>query len=180
MLITWVISLLFLVKYVPKLVGAEPSFDLSAIAADPRYIASFLIYFLLGYLFFSALLVGIGAVCNSLKEAQNLMQPVTLLLMVPLFLMMPIAQDPNSTLAKLMSYVPPFTPFVMMNRAAAPPTPFEYVTTTLLLVVSIIFMLWAAAKVFRIGILMTGKPPKVREILKWIKAPVGSVPERSE
>jgi ABC-type Na+ efflux pump permease subunit len=168
------------VKYVPKLVGSEPPFDFSAIVADPLYIGSFVVYFLLGYLFFASLLVGIGSVCNSLKEAQNLQQPIVLVLIIPILAMVPIAEDPNSTLARVMSYIPPFTPFVMMNRAGAPPTTFEYVSTTLLLVASIGFMMWAAAKVFRIGVLMTGKPPKVGEILKWVRAPVGMVPERPE
>jgi ABC-2 type transport system permease protein len=92
--------------------------------------------------------------------------------------MYPIGKDPNGTLAKVMSFIPPFTPFVMMNRAAGPPTPLEYVLTASLLVVSIVAALWAAAKVFRIGILLTGKPPKLREIFRWIRAPVGMVPQR--
>ena len=73
-----------------------------------------------------------------------------------------------------------FTPFVMMNRAAGPPTMLEYVGTTVLLVAAIAFALWASAKVFRIGILMTGKPPKATEILQWIRTPVGITPGRKE
>jgi ABC-2 type transport system permease protein len=69
-----------------------------------------------------------------------------------------------------------FTPFVMMNRAAGPPTLVEYLGTTALLLASIAVALWVAAKVFRVGILMTGKAPTPREILRWIRAPVGSVP----
>lgn len=170
------------VSLIPMLLGLNTSatlgLDLGKIASDPFYVGGFLVYFLLGYLFYASLLVGIGAVCNSLKEAQNLMTPITIVLMVPLLSMMPIGKDPNGLLAKIMSFIPPFTPFVMMNRAAAPPTPMEYLLTTLLLVVSIALVMWAAAKVFRIGILMTGKPPKITEILRWLKAPVGSVPAR--
>ncbi len=177
---SWAIFFYLAVKFIPRLMAEDPPFDLSVIATDPFYMGSFVVYFFLGYLFMSALLVGIGSVCNSLKEAQNMMMPVTLLTIVPLLLMIPIAEDPNSTLAKGLSYFPPFTPFVMMNRAAAPPSAFEYVATTILMVASIVFVHWAAAKVFRIGILMTGKPPKPAEILKWIRAPVGVVPERRE
>jgi ABC-2 type transport system permease protein len=79
-----------------------------------------------------------------------------------------------------MSFIPPFTPFVMMNRAAGPPAAWEYLATTLLLVASILVAWWAGAKVFCIGILLTGKPPKVREILRWVRAPVGVVPQRRE
>jgi ABC-type Na+ efflux pump permease subunit len=106
------------------------------------------------------------------------MTPVTIVLMVPLLSMMPIARDPNGLLARIMSFVPPFTPFVMMNRAAGPPTPLEYLLTTVLMVLSILVVMWASAKVFRIGILMTGKPPRLGEILRWLRAPVGTVPTR--
>jgi ABC-2 type transport system permease protein len=175
---SWMAVFFLGTKYIPKLLDASGMPDLSALAGDPVYIGSFLVYFLLGYLLFAAFLVGIGAVCTTLKEAQNLMGPVTLLLIVPLMSMIPIGRDPNGMLAKVMSFIPPFTPFVMMNRAAGPPTPLEYVLTATLLVLSIGAALWAAAKVFRIGILLTGKPPKLKEILRWIRAPVGVVPQR--
>ncbi len=178
MVSAWGVFFYLVVKFLPPMLGLEFGFDLGAIISEPRYLLAFVVYFLLGYLLYASLLVGIGSVCNSLKEAQNLMQPVVLLLMIPLFTMMPIAKDPNGLLAKALSYVPPFTPFVMMNRAAAPPTLMEYFTTTALLAVSVALALWAAAKIFRIGILMTGKAPKPMEILRWLRAPVGVVPER--
>jgi ABC-type Na+ efflux pump permease subunit len=108
------------------------------------------------------------------------MGPITILLIVPLFAMMPITRDPNGSLAKVLSFIPPFTPFVMMNRAAGPPELWEYAVTTVLLVVSIAVALWAAAKVFRIGVLLTGKPPKPSEIIRWIRAPVGTVAVRRD
>lgn len=178
MLGSWVVFFYLVTKYLPRFLDADIPFDLSVIATDPKFMVSFLVYFLLGYLFYAALLVGIGSVCNSLKEAQNLQTPIMLLLFVPLASMMPIGEDPNGLLAKVMSYIPPFTPFVMMNRAAGPPSVMEYVATTLLLLVSVAVVMWAAAKVFRIGVLMTGKPPKLSEIIRWIRAPVGVVPER--
>ena len=61
-----------------------------------------------------------------------------------------------------------------------PPPVEEYVITSALIIVTIIVAFWAAGKVFRIGVLMTGKPPKVREILGWIKAPAGAVAVRKE
>lgn len=178
MVASWAVFFYLAAKYVPQMMGASPGFDFAAIATDPAFMVSFVVYFLLGYLFYAALLVGIGSVCNSLKEAQNLQTPITLVLIIPLLSMIPISQDPNGTLARAMSYFPPFTPFVMMNRAAGPPSTFEYVATGLLLVLSIVAAMWAAAKVFRVGVLMTGKPPKIGEIVRWIGAPVGSVPVR--
>ena len=180
MVLSWLVALFLGTKYLPGFFGAPADLGLSAIASDPLLIGSFLAYFLLGYLFFAAILVGLGSVCNTVSDAQNMMPAIMLILFVPLLSMVPIGRDPNGTLAHVLSYIPPFTPFVMMNRAAGPPTALEYVLTTLLLLVSIGAALWAGAKVFRIGILLTGKPPRIREILRWVRAPVGSVPVRKE
>ena len=180
MIITWMITAFAAVKYVPKLLGAPSSLDLTPILNDPMLLTSFVVYFILGYLLYSAILIGIGSVVNTIQEAQALMMPVMMTLMLPLVAMVPIGKDPNGTFAKVMSYIPPFTPFVMMNRAAGPPTIVEYIVTTLLLVGAIVGMLWASAKIFRIGILMTGKPPKAREIWQWVRTPVGVVPGRKE
>ncbi len=177
---SWMTMFYFGTKYIPSMLGAPASFDLSVLASDPTYVVSFIVYYLLGYLLYASLLVAIGSVVNTIKEAQNLMQPITLFLVAPLIAMIPIGKDPNGMLAKVMSYIPPFTPFVMMNRAAAPPTTFEYVTTSIVLLVSVGIAMWAAAKIFRIGVLLTGKPPSVREIFRWVKAPVGAVPDRGE
>ncbi|HLQ36586.1 MAG TPA: ABC transporter permease, partial [Planctomycetota bacterium] len=115
-------------------------------------------------------LVAIGSVCNSLKEAQNLLQPVFLLLMIPLFAMVPIVQEPNGTMARVFTYIPIYTPFAMMNRASGPPAAWEYAVTTVLILVSVFVAFKAAGKIFRVGVLMTGKPPKLKEILGWLRA----------
>jgi ABC-2 type transport system permease protein len=180
MIATWLVTAYAAVKIVPSWLGAPASLDLTPILNDPLLITSFVVYFILGYLLYSAILIGIGSVVNTIQEAQALMMPVMMTLMLPLVAMMPIGRDPNGTFAKVMSYIPPFTPFVMMNRAAGPPTLMEYVVTSLLLVAAIAGMLWASAKIFRIGILMTGKPPKAREIWQWVRTPVGVVPSREE
>ncbi len=183
MVACWAVFAWLGIKLVPMFIDGSASviaeFGIDKILTNPRYLVSFLIYFLGGYLLYASMLVGIGAVCNSLKEAQNLMQPVVLILIIPLLAMFPIVQDPNGTLAKVLTYVPVFTPFVMMNRAAGPPTMLEYLISTILMIATIWFAMWLAAKIFRIGILMTGKRPKIREIIGWMRAPVGSIPVRA-
>ena len=177
---SWVFCAYAAVKMLPWFVGDLPGdLDLLAILGSPLYLASFVGYFLSGYLLYAAMLVGIGSVCNSLKEAQNLIQPVFIILMIPLLGLIFVTQDPNGTVAKVLTYIPLFTPFLMMNRAGGPPANWEYVVTSLEILVSIWLAFWAAAKVFRIGILMTGKPPRLREILGWLRAPVGAVTPRT-
>jgi len=173
---SWAMFLIVGVKLAPLIFPDSSAiiaeYGLDQIVSNPLYLISFLGYFLSGYLFYAAILVAIGSVCNSLKEAQNLMQPVILALMVPLATMFPIANDPNGTLAKVMTYIPIYTPFAMMNRAGGPPPAWEWIASSALILVSLWIAFRGAAKVFRIGVLMTGKPPKIREIIRWMRAPV--------
>ncbi|MCP3979816.1 MAG: ABC transporter permease [bacterium] len=130
----------------------------------------FAIYFLLGYLMYSGIFLAIGSLCTTLKEAQNLMGPVMLIMIVPLFTMMFIPKNPNGTLATVLSWIPLYTPFVMMNRAAADPPMFDVVGTLILLLATTLLVLWLSGKIFRVGILRTGQPPKLVELLRWIRA----------
>ncbi|MCA8962331.1 MAG: ABC transporter permease, partial [Planctomycetes bacterium] len=128
----------------------------------------FALYFILGYLIYAGIFLAIGSVCNTLKDAQNLMGPVMLIMIIPLMTMMFIPRDPHGTLATVMSWIPIYTPFVMMNRAAADPPLFDLIGTCVLLVVSAIVVLWLTGKIFRTGILRTGQPPKLFEMLRWV------------
>jgi ABC-2 type transport system permease protein len=150
----------------------EGGFDVGLVRAvvSVTYLGPFFIYFLLGYLLYAALLGGLGSVCDSLREAQNLLQPVFFFLIIPLLTMVPIARDPDGWLARVLSHIPPYTPFVMMNRAAGDVPLWEYVTTGLLLVLTVVVAFRAAARVFRIGILMTGQPPSLRQLYRLLRS----------
>jgi ABC-2 type transport system permease protein len=169
MIISWAVCGVIGVNIGAHLVPKFREWNLTEIIGDPLYLASFVGYFLTGYLLFAAVLVALGSVCNSLKEAQNLLQPVFILLMLPLFAMIPIVQEPNGLMARVFTYIPIYTPFAMMNRASGPPAPIEYAITTVEILVSLFVAFRAAGKVFRIGVLMTGKPPKLKEILGWLR-----------
>lgn len=132
-------------------------------------IPMFGVYFVLGYLMYAACILALGSVCNTLKEAQSYMGVITMVMMVPLLTMTFIPKDPNGMLARVLSWIPLYTPFIMMNRAMADPPLVDLVGTALLLVASVAGALWMAGKVFRIGILRTGQPPKLLEMLRWLK-----------
>jgi len=169
LILSWAVCALVGVNLGARLVPKFAEWNLTDIVGDPLYLASFVGYFLSGYLLFAAILVAIGSVCNSLKEAQNLLQPVFILLMIPIFAMIPIVQEPNGLMARVFTYIPLYTPFAMMNRASGPPPAWEYAVTSALIVFSVWFAFKAAGKVFRVGVLMTGNPPKLKEILGWLK-----------
>jgi ABC-2 type transport system permease protein len=129
----------------------------------------FSLYFLLGYLMYAAFILSIGSVCNTIKEAQSYMAVLTMVMMVPLLTMTFIPKDPNGPLARVLSWIPIYTPFTMMNRAAADPSRFDLIGTFVLLLVTTGLALWLAGKIFRVGILRTGQPPRILEMLAWVR-----------
>ncbi|TAH38174.1 MAG: hypothetical protein EYC70_06010 [Planctomycetota bacterium] len=170
MIAAWCISLIGVVWY---FAGPEAEFAqhlLDILADDRVLIPAFACYFVFGYLMYAGIFLAIGSVCNTLKEAQNFMGPVTLILMVPLLTMMFIPKDPNGTLAVALSWIPLYTPFIMMNRIAGDPPQSQLIGTLALMVVSALGMLWLSGKIFRIGILRTGQPPKLLELLRWLRS----------
>ena len=132
----------------------------------------FVIYYILGFLFFSALLAAIGSVCNTLKETQEFMRPVVLILVFPMIAWFKLVQSPDGVLARVLSLTPPISPLVMPLRISAGSnvSNLEILASIILLVVAVIFMMWLAGKIFRTGILMYGKRPSLREIYRWLKA----------
>ena len=98
------------------------------------------------------------------------MRSVMLLMMVPLATMTFIPNEPNGTIATTLSWIPPWTPFVMMNRMAANPPAVEIYGTAFVMLISIALVFWASARIFRIGVLRTGQPPKLLELFSWLKS----------
>ena len=139
---------------------------------DVGQLALCLAYYLLGFLLIASLMVAVGSACNTLKEAQNLLSPLMFLLTLPMFFWIVVGRDPHGTLARVLSMVPPFTPFLMMMRVAStpPPPPSEIAVSLLLLGLSAWLAMRLAARVFRVGVLMYGKPPSLRELFRWMRA----------
>ncbi len=131
----------------------------------------FVIYFILGFILLSSIMAGVGSICNVLRDAQNLMGPITLFYIIPLMSWFILVRNPQGTFATVLSYVPPMTPLVMMLRlAASSEVPIiEIFATLALLVFSVIVVIWLSAKVFHTGILMYGKKPRLREVLRWLR-----------
>jgi len=129
-----------------------------------------LVFFLLGYAFFGTLMATVGSVCNSEKEAQQMMMPIMLSLVLPLMVWFYIAQRPDSTFSRVLSVIPFTVPMIMMLRIAIQtPSGIEIIISIVIMLVSIHICLWAATRVFRTGILMYGKKPRLREIVRWVR-----------
>lgn len=134
-------------------------------------VAYFFVYFILAYIMFASMMAAIGSAVNDLREAQSLMTPVMLFSMVPYFFFMPVIRAPNSTLSTTLSFIPPISPFIMIMRIATPETVpgWQIALSIVVNLAGVLFLLWFAAKVFRVGLLMYGKPPNLRTLIKWVR-----------
>jgi ABC-type Na+ efflux pump permease subunit len=139
---------------------------------DPMLIVYLLVFFLITYLVFGALMMAIGAAVNQMAEAQSMMGPIMILMMLPYMLSPMIGRAPNSTFSIAVSFIPPINTFAMMSRLAsdAPPPAWQVWLTVLVGFAAAAGAVWFAAKVFRIGLLMHGKPPNFATLVRWARA----------
>jgi len=129
-----------------------------------------LLYFILGFLFYASLFVGIGSTVNTEQEAQQITTYLSLILMLPVVIAMPAIQNPDFILTKIFSYIPLTIPTVMLLRLNVENvSQLEIILTLAILVLSIFIVTKISAKIFRIGILSYGNKPTMKEILRWIK-----------
>jgi ABC-2 type transport system permease protein len=150
--------------------GALAAFSLMDLVGPLKFVY-LLVFTTLAYFMIAALLAAIGSAVNELREAQSLQTPVMLTVIVPYLLWMPISRDPNSTLATVLSLVPPMSPFVMVMRIAStsPPPVWQVLLAIAVSAAGAYGCVWLAAKVFRVGLLMYGKPPNLATLVRWIR-----------
>ena len=123
----------------------------------------YLFYFFCAYLIFSMIFLAIGAVSNSLQDAQSYMGPVMLLVFAPLPFMILVFQNPNGLVASILTWIPIYTPYAVMMRAAADPPLWEILGATALMLAFTIFLIRIMGRIFRQAILQAS-PPKIREV----------------
>ena len=138
----------------------------------PGLVVALAVFMPLAVLLYGSLYLAVGAACSELKDAQSLMMPVMLLSMLPMFVWTVVLKDPASPLAVGLSLFPPSTPYLMLMRMAMHPSPplWQVVLGIVLTTLTSLACVWAAAKIFRTGLLMHGKPPSFRELARWVVA----------
>jgi ABC-type Na+ efflux pump permease subunit len=137
---------------------------------SPQIIAWFVLYQTLGVLLFGSLFIAVGAACTSAQEAQTLLMPVTITAMLPLFVLVNVINEPDGSLATGMSLFPPASPMLMVARLSiSPGTPlWQPLAGVALVLLATMACVWAAGRVFRVGLLTQGQGAGVREILRWV------------
>ncbi len=130
----------------------------------------FVVYQILAVLLFSSIFMAIAASVSQLREAQSLLLPVWMVMLLPMFVWFNVVREPNSTLATVLSFFPPSTPLMMTLRLAtgAIIPLWQIALSVVLLIAATAVGVIAAARIYRIGILWQGKTPKITELLVWL------------
>ncbi|MHA7870711.1 MAG: ABC transporter permease [Hyphococcus sp.] len=154
--------------------GGEENFMAVAVASlfSSNLIYVYLFYFLCAYVIFAMIFLAIGAVSNSLQDAQSYMGPVMLLVFAPLPLMLIVFQNPNGLAATILTWIPLYTPYAVMMRAAADPPLWEVLGATALMLAFAIFLMRIMGRIFRNAILQAS-PPKMRDVWRLARAKAG-------
>ncbi len=147
----------------------EPLFRIPQVSGATVFI--FLAYFIGGFFLYAAMFAAVGAMSSNEQEAQQAQQPIVYLLVVAFLSMFALLNNPESALAVTLSLIPFTSPIAMPVRWAAGDLPaLELAASLVLLAVGIVGATWVAARIYRVGILMTGKRPSLRELVRWVKA----------
>lgn len=138
---------------------AQPALaaDIGAVLFGKGLVFYFGFYLIGGYLLYAAIFIAVGAFCETTREAQTLLGPVMALLTIPIIFMTQAIRRPDSPLLEALSWVPPFTPFLMTARAASQPPLWQVLGTGALMLATVGVVVWLAGRAFRVGALSTGK-----------------------
>lgn len=166
------VGLIILVVYGSVAVATASVFDITKFIS-PVTLALLVAFFLIGYFMFAALFAAVGSAVNDAREAQALQGPLMGVVMLLIYLAIFAGMnDTNSTLMRVLSFIPLSLPFAMSMRVAnpaAPPPGWEIAASLAVGVLIVIVFIWAAAKIFRVGVLMYGKPPTLLGLIKWVR-----------
>ena len=123
----------------------------------------------LALLMYGSVFSALGSACSELRDAQSMIMPAMLVIMIPMFAWTAVLQAPNGTVATALTFVPTATPLILLLRLATSPGPplWEVVTSTLLCLAATVFFVWASSKVFRVGVLSQGQTPTLRTVIGW-------------
>jgi ABC-2 type transport system permease protein len=171
--IVWVGSaaaFLFYGAVMAKAMGLPQMQSVTMPTVSPMLLVSLLFFFTLGYVLYSSMFAAVGAMVGSQEEVQQAAQPVVLLLISSIIFAQPIVTNPSSTLAVAMSVIPFTAPVIMpLRMTAVQVPPLELIGSLVGLAITCLIAIWASARIYRVGLLMTGKRPNLKELARWIK-----------
>lgn len=163
-----ILGLTTIAVWVIILIGANAASNAPFVSFDN--VLLLLTYFILGYLMYVAIFITAGSTVSTEQEAQQMTGYITILLVLPIAFLVPVMTNPDSTLVKVLSQIPLLAPTMMAMRfSVRMPEVWEILLSLVTTTLTIFGLMWVAGKVFRIGILITGKRPNVKEIIGWLR-----------
>lgn len=133
----------------------------------------YLFYFLCAYLIFGMIFLAIGAISNSLQDAQSYMGPVMILVFLPLPFALMVYENPNGVIASILTFIPIYTPYAVMMRAASDPPLLEIAAATIIMLIFAYALSRAMGRLFREAILNSA-PSKFRDVARILKGGAGA------
>jgi ABC-2 type transport system permease protein len=136
----------------------------------PVLLVWFLLFMILALLIYGSLFIAVGAASGDIKDTQTLLMPIMIFACLPFFALGPIMQDPNGKIAVICSFFPFATPMLLVARQSVPPgvPTWQLIAGIALVLATTVFCVWAAGRIFRIGILMQGKGAKMSDLIRWV------------
>ena len=133
-------------------------------------VIAFLLFFIAGYLLYSSLYAAIGAAVDNETDTQQFMLPIIMPLMLAVYIgFFTVIEDPHGTVSTVFSFIPFTSPIVMLMRIPFGVPIWHQIVSLLILLGTFILIVWFAAKIYRVGILMYGKKPSWKELIKWVR-----------
>jgi ABC-2 type transport system permease protein len=130
----------------------------------------FAVFFLLGYFVYATLYALVGSIVPSAQEGGQLAIPIVLLLVIGFYFFLPVSRSPDSSFSFWLSLVPFFAPITMLVRIVTQTPPFWQIALSLIIGFSTAgLLMWIAARIYRMGMLMYGKRPSIPEIVRWVR-----------
>ena len=166
---TILLSMTLSAVYLGAVVIATHYFEVESMVPFRIY-GWFLLFQLMALAIFSSLFAAVGAACSEIRDAQSLITPGMMILMIPIFFVGVVLKSPDSNLAVALSLFPPATPMIMMLRVAIEPGPpvWQLILAVVLTTLFTAGCVWAAGKVFRIGLLSSGQAPTMKNLIGWV------------
>jgi ABC-2 type transport system permease protein len=144
--------------------------DFAMPAVEPSLFIWFLLFFFGGFLLYASLFAAVGSTVEHQQDAQGLMLPLSALIVIPILFITVIVESPNSTMSIVLSVIPFFSPILMIVRIAVTSVPFwQVLASFLLLCGTFVAAVWVSSRIYRVGILMYGKRPTLKDLVRWFR-----------
>ena len=173
----WISAAMFITSNIASILGLfnvppEAATAVSVPVIGTGLLVVFLLFFIVGFFLYASAYAAIGAMTNSVQEAQQSATIVNIFIVVGFLSIFSLLSDAGGTTARVLSMIPFFSPMVMPVRYSVSPLPVTEVAVSLLLtILGLLAVVWLAARIYRVGILSYGKKPDLRTLARWIRTP---------